>query len=456
MSRVNIFRIGVVVLLFGLIPTLSFAQAGLSGLNGYIEGQISESKNLLITFLFLFFGGILASLLPCTYPLYPITARIINSRGGNYPKSFHPIAYFIGIALIYFAFGIIASVTGGAFNEILRFPITNILIGVLMLLLGLSTAGFLYIPFFSGQGMETQSNGLFGTLFIGMGAGLLSSSCVGPVVVSILINIAAQTTQFSILSTLVAASKMLFFGLGIGIPFLLIGLLGLSLPKAGKWMGYMQYALGILILYFAYTYFEKGLSSYGFADNEIQLIIFGSILFLLGAFFFQSKELVLFERTKKSLWLFTAMLGIAILFSGLLKNQSLSANNNSSQIISTPQNIEQKGKLTWYLDKEAAYKEAAKTGKPVFVDFHGNWCTNCKAFQKLTQDDSTLNVALQNSILLKIYDTDAEFEDYKKDLRFKELNVGLPFFIITDKDNNLLYKTNDYLKTQEMIMFLEQ
>ena len=93
--------------------------------------------------------------------------------------------------------------------------------------------------------MGINSSGVTGTFMMCLGAGLLSSSCVGPFVVSILVGLATQTENLSILTTLVAASKMLAFGLGLGIPFLLIGLFGVKLPKSGNWMKYVQWLLRV-------------------------------------------------------------------------------------------------------------------------------------------------------------------------------------------------------------------
>jgi thiol:disulfide interchange protein DsbD len=62
-------------------------------------------------------------------------------------------------------------------------------------------------------------------------------------------------------------------------------------------------------------------------------------------------------------------------------------------------------KLSWYLDKDLAYQQAAQSGKLVFVDFHGDWCTNCKAFQQMTQEDALLNQDLQNAVLYKVYNS---------------------------------------------------
>lgn len=117
--------------------------------------------------------------------------------------------------------------------------------------------------------------------------------------------------------------------------------------------------------------------------------------------------------------------------------------------------VEPVGDLTWYLDKDAAYAAAAQRGKSVFVDFHADWYTNCKAFQKRTQSDAALNAALSGAVLLKVYDTSLLFQTYKNDARFPELRVGLPFFVITDSNGSLIYKTSDFTKTQEMVLFLE-
>ena len=149
------------------------------------------------------------------------------------------------------------------------------------------------------------------------------------------------------------------------------------------------------------------------------------------------------------------IIGILLLIKGFTigaTNNSTALNANSTSIMEPK--TEQIGQLIWYLDKDAAYAAAKEKSKPVFIDFHADWCTNCKAFQKTTQSNAALNESLKNAILLKVYEGSSTFKKYVADPRFPELKVGLPFFLITDKDENLLYKTNDYLKSDEMIMFL--
>lgn len=450
------FLLGFILVVTLFFPSVIYASP-VEGINTWIEHQLSSGSSTVSSYFFLFLGGVLASLLPCTYPLYPITINILKSRSGSNNKLLHPVTYYIGIASMYFLFGIIASITGGAFNTVLHLPITNLIIAGVIFLLGLSSMDLLYLPMFSGSSANTNNKTLVWTFLMGMSAGLLSSACVGPVVVSILIGIASASAKFSIGLAFNAASKMLLFGIGVGLPFLLIGVFGLKLPKSGKWMKYIQLALGGLILYFSYIYLEKALLGYGFTDTAIQLMGIGIPTVLFAVYHFQSADMYSYEKTKRALLVLSGIIGCLVLFKAFipsLPGNSILSSPVPTASLSTEPRTEQKGQLTWYLDKDAAYAAAKEKGKSVFIDFHADWCTNCKEFQKITQSDTLLNAALKNAILLKVYDGTPTFNKYAADTLFPELKVGLPFFLITDKDANLLYKTNDYMKSDEMSMFL--
>lgn len=429
------------------------AQSVFDEMNTWIGSQLAESTGIGAYF-FLFLGGAMASLLPCVYPVYPLTVNFLRTRTSNLGRFAHPIAYYLGLASIYFLFGIIASLTGGAFNDILRLPIANLSIGVLLFVMALATVDLLFLPFFGGQ-VDSKNQGLGGTIVIGAGSGLLSSACVGPIVVSILIAIASSSSAVTVGIAASAAFKMMLFGLGVGIPVLLLGVFGMALPRSGKWMIYVQWVFAVLIGYFAYGYLVKGINGLGFDDAVSFYIFLGVILVFIAAYNLQSQEKSKQQRTKFSLFALSGVVGFFLIGANILPTGTASFNGNmSDQIISPEANVEIKGELIWYLNKEAAYQKAAETGKLVFVDFHGDWCTNCKTFQAETQSDMALNSALQNAVLYKVYDTSAEFETYRNDPRFPELKVGIPFFLITDAKGNVIYKTNDYTKTEEMQLFL--
>lgn len=444
----------VTVLLFCAASGHALADNPISDMNTWVEGQLASNQSSLSAYLFLMLGGLLASLLPCVYPLYPITASIIQGRSNNQVSSaLHPVAYYAGLATIYFLFGLFAAASGGAFNDVLRLPMTNIMLALLFLVLALSTAGFIHISWFSGNSIGDNTPGLSGTFLMGMGAGLLSSSCVGPFVVSILVGLASQTENLSIAATFTAASKMLAFGLGLGIPFLLIGLFGVRLPKSGGWMKYVQWALGVFILYFAYAYFEKGLSGFGLKPESIQLVYFGGLTLLFSVFLWERENLESFKRMERAFCVLFGVVGSVVLAQGVFTTSTAATKLESASATSTIA-TETRGELTWYLNREDAVKAAREQGKPIFVDFFAYWCANCKEFEHLTVSDKQLIEGLKHAVLLKIYDTDPEFKGFQNDKRYTELKVGLPFFIIMDTDDHLLYKTSDYTRTEEMLLFL--
>ncbi len=424
----------------------------------WIESQLGQTSGL-ASYFWLLLGGALASLLPCVYPIYPITAALLSRRKSRFTLA-HPLAYYFGLAGIYFCFGIIASLTGGAFNQILRLPSTQLIIATLLFLLALATAGFLHFPILQPQagdsGNEERSK-LRHTFIMGAGAGFLSSACVGPIVVSILLAIAEQSQSLSLMMTFSAASKMFVFGAGLGLPFLLIGAFGVRLPRSGAWMLKVQAFFALFILYFALGYALKGFAAYGLEAEGPAILIALSILFL-SAFAVQSSEKEKTERTRVALAITGLAVGSTLFFIQLtpkLATSDLEATATSKRALAQADSqIETHGNLKWYLDKDAAYAAAQQSGKPVFVDFHANWCTNCKVFQEQTLSDNELNQALSEVILLKVYDTAPLFESYRDDPRFSELKVGLPFFLITSPQEDLLFKTSDFTKTEEMKLFL--
>lgn len=423
-------------------------------LNDWVGAQLAASSGA-ESFVFLFVGGLLASLLPCVYPLYPITVSILRGRQSALGRYAHPLAYYFGLSGIYFSFGIVAALTGGAFNEILRLPAANLTIGAVLLALALATVGYLHFPTISGD-LQPKDRGLPGSILMGGLAGLLSSACVGPVVVSILVGLAANAEAITVGATLFASAKMLAFGLGVGFPILLVGVLGVSLPRGGRWMVAVQWAFGILIAYFALGYVYKGLGGVGLRNGAAHAVVLGAVLLLGPTFLLQRPETPRTERTRNALLTLAAATGFLVMARAVVPTSiaTMSMVPGAPSVLAPEALTENHGTLSWYLDRDAAYAAARKSGKPVFVDFYGDWCANCKAFEALSESDPALHAALKNAVLLKVYDTSPLFPSYRDDPRFPELRVGLPFFLITNPEGDVLYKTSDFTKTDEMVLFL--
>jgi len=127
----------------------------------------------------------------------------------------------------------------------------------------------------------------------------------------------------------------------------------------------------------------------------------------------------------------------------------------------SPWSVEISENLHWWRDFAMAQQRARAEQKPLFVDFYAIWCANCKAFQQLTVSDAQLNAALQEAILVKIYDTDADFQTLQREPHYPELRgVGgqplLPLFAIYAAQGVLVWKGQDYQAVHTIVAQLER
>lgn len=380
-----------------------------------------------------FVGGILASLLPCVYPLYPITANILKSRG-----KVHSSIYYMGIIVTYSFLGGFAGLTGGALKPILQLPETNAIVAVLMLILGCLCIDLFPSNWFHGREFANSTSGKLATFLMGVGAGLLSSPCVGPVVIAVLLEIMVSSDR-SLGSFIIATSKMSLFGAGVGLPIIIFSILNNKLPKSGSWMRYLQWAFGILLFYFAFGYWEKAANLWNIDLYSLPMKFLASILLIYFTINFLRTDLIFQERFTISFLLsllFVIWFGFPAIKSFTEENQA-----KSFKIISG---------LKWFRDKDMAIVSAKNESKPIFIDFYAEWCSNCKDFEKALESDREFRNILTQSILLRIEDTDPIFLDFQSNSNFKELLVGLPFFVVLDRDGNFFWKTSDYTDTKGM------
>src|SRR5262249_16164304 len=187
---------------------------------------------------------------------------------------------------------------------------------------------------------------------------------------------------------------MTSFGLGLGSPFLLIGLLSSRLPSAGTWLTKTKYILALPTLYFAYTYYIKGTEIAAVPLNVahsilVGLIALGAALFL--GIFYPSQHMLV--KRAGSLILF--VLCIPLLYDGLVRPGGLMSLRSyrmaQACASSALPSVEVHENLQWWRDFSLALQRARTEHKPVFVDFYATWCANCQAFQHLTVNEAQLN-----------------------------------------------------------------
>jgi len=240
----------------------------------------NNKDNMIIMFGLMFIAGLLSVATPCVYPMLPITSMFIVGRanGEASKEKQHALAYLIGMVITYMALGLIAGMTGGAFNTFMQSAFVNLGFAVFFAFFAIALLGFYELSFMQNEvhSMDQKTSsvkGVTGTLMMGSVAGLVISPCVGPIVFALLLqvadNIAAkadalalahQTLGFWDKLTIASQGSVMMsgFGLGVGLPFFIISVVKFKkLPKAGYWMNKIKYAFGFMILYFAYTYMQK-------------------------------------------------------------------------------------------------------------------------------------------------------------------------------------------------------
>lgn len=464
--------------------TLSLDQPAPTSLRERLATLFRQStNNLFFAIALVFVAGLVASATPCVYPILPITSAILMARGGGSKQSghIHAVLYFLGLIFFYTLLGVFAVTTGTALSAVMTNPWVNLGFAALFVYLGLSMLGlyeFQFMPALTAKldSASSQRGGLSGTFCMGLTAGLVVSPCVGPVVGAILLDITGQAAALNTANAAVPSdiivrgiALMTGFGAGLGVPFLVVGLLSNRLPQSGTWLTKVKFLLGLPILYFAYTYYIKSLETLGVPTNVAHAMLVGVIAIVLavfvGAFHATGEKLLQHLQLRRACGIILLVIGIHFLYNGLGSSGILIDRPSSAQIAaSTPSSadkVETHGNLRWLRNISTARQLARTEAKPLFVDFYATWCANCKAFNSLALKHKELNQALQQAVLIKIYDTDPDFKLFQQDQRFPELRgvAGQPFlplFAIYSPQGEFLWKGQDYQAANTMIAQLER
>jgi len=207
----------------------------------------------LLTYLFVFIGGLATSFTPCVYPLIPIIMGVIgssreNTRQRNFVLSF---SYVLGMAVTFSGLGMIAAVTGRLFGELQASPLVQIIVGGIIILFGLALLDVIPLPTFllskAGVGKVRTGGRVFPVFLMGVFSGFVAAPCTAAVLGALLAYVAG--TQ----NILFGFTLLFTFAMGLGVLLLLVGTFtGIlaSLPKSEKLMQIIQkvMALGLIVL----------------------------------------------------------------------------------------------------------------------------------------------------------------------------------------------------------------
>lgn len=408
-----------------------------------VTHQKEEQKTLFGIFLAGFVGGLAALLMPCIFPMLPLTVSFFT-KGSEKGKAFQQASlYGFFIILIYVVLGLLVTVAFGAdalnslsTNGIFNFFFFLLLVGFAASFLG---AFEITLPSSWVNKMDAHSDkgGIAGLFFMAGTLALVSFSCTGPIIGTLLVQ--AATTG----ALLGPAVGMFGFSFALAIPFALFALFPSAmstLPKSGGWLNSVKVVLGFLELAFALKFLSNVDLAYHWEwfDRELFLalwiIIFGLMgIYLLGKLRFSHDSTLPFISVPR---LFLAIIVLAFtvyLVPGLwgaplrsvsaflppqetqdfdLYTPSLLGGSHSageehrsddkphkySDIFHSPL------KLNAYFDYQEGLEAARRLNKPILLDFTGHACVNCRKMEANVWPDKDVYSMISNDyILIQLY-----------------------------------------------------
>ena len=379
-------------------------------------------------------AGLLALLTPCVYPLIPMTVSFFTKQQGGKKLAF---LYGFFIVLIYVFFGtILAFFAGASFANFLSTHwIPNLLFFAIFIFFGISFLGAFEIVLPSGLvnkvDAKSDKGGLLGVFFMAFTLVLVSFSCTGPLAGSILI----ASSQGVFLKPIIG---MLGFSLAFAIPFTMFAIFPgfmQKMPKSGNWMNEVKVVLGFLEIALAFKFLSVADQVYHWhlLDREIFLAIWIAIFTALTLYLFGKISLphdgpsgklsvprALFATDFLAfvIYLTPGMFGAPLKgLSGWLPPMSSQDFKGSAQVSEEDSNSSRSSStvkyseflklplgLNGFFDFEEAKAYAQQVGKPLFIDFTGHGCVNCRKMEEYVwSDPAVLSILKNDYVVVALY-----------------------------------------------------
>ena len=461
-------------------------------------------------FLLSFLAGLAALLTPCVFPMMPMTVSFFTGKGKS--KSL-ALVYGLSIILIYTVVGAALAPLMGpeTANHLSTEWLPNLLFFTVFIVFGLSFLGLFEITlpgtFINKVDQQAEKGGLLGVFFMAFTLVLVSFSCTGPLVGSILVSSAGGEFIKPVIG-------MFAFSLAFAIPFTWFaffpGWLS-SLPKSGGWLNSVKVVLGFIEIALAFKFLSIADQAFhwGILDREINIAIWIVIVTLIGVYLMKGFRLsgdtgkeaddknVSIIRLTLTIIAFTfviylipgmwgaplkAMAGyLPPLYTHDFNLSAPSDSKNATAICDEPKYSEflhLPHGLNGYFDYDQALACARQQGKPLFIDFTGHGCTNCREMEAVVWSDPDVLKRLQNDfVVVALYvddKTELPEEDWyiskydnkvKKtigkqnaDLQIAKLNNNAqPFYVLVGEDERVLISPFGYEKNAHaFVKFLDE
>ena len=377
-----------------------------------------SEKSILKIFLLGFFGGLIALLTPCVFPMIPVTVSFFTKKSHRKRIAMrNAILYGLFIFLIYVAITIPFHVANKTispeiFNNISTNMWLNLLFFLIFVVFAISFFGFFEIglPAALANKMDSKSGhgNLWGIFFMAGTLAIVSFSCTGPIFGTLLVGVAEQGAW-----PLTAGAAG--FGLALGLPFALFAMFPRwlhLLPKSGGWMTDLKVVLGFLELALAVKFLSNAdlVEQWGLLKREIFIglwvvIAFLTVLYLLGKIKFphSSRRIKMSFPRIGATFLFTAI-GI-YLIPGLTNTRSANLKLISGfppplcyTVYKHPVNCAEIYEPI--KDYNRALAKAKQENKPVLIDFTGWACVNCRRMEEKVWTNRTVDSLMRNEFVV--------------------------------------------------------
>lgn len=461
-------------------PDANFSSPGyLEPGCGETEGAVEDYTSLLGIFLGGILGGLLALLTPCVFPMIPMTVSFFTKRSKDKKKGVsNAFIYAMFIILIYVGLGLLVTVTLGsdALNDLASNAFFNLAFFVIFIIFALSFLGAFEIvlptALVNKADAASDRGGLIGIFFMAFTLSLVSFSCTGPIIGTLLVEAAHGRSYMGPLS------GMTGFALALALPFAFFaafpGYLN-SLPKSGGWLNAVKVTLGFIELALALKFLSNVDLAYhwGILKREIfislWIIIFGMMgMYLIGKIRFEHDSEVKHISVMRLIFSIITLSFTLYLIPGLW--------GAPLKLISgfPPPEFYKEWKtdahdcphdLNCFHDYDEGIAYAKSQGKPVMIDFTGWSCVNCRKMEdNVWSDAKVLKKISDDYVLISLYVDDKELLPAEKQFtsafsgkkikttgnRWSELQAtkyetnSQPYYVLLDNNNHILAKPRGY------------
>ncbi|WP_313672324.1 protein-disulfide reductase DsbD family protein [Sphingobacterium multivorum] len=400
------------------------------------SGQESSKKSLWSIFIAGLVGGFAALLMPCIFPMLPLTVSYFTKQAGSRASGISKaLLYGLFIIVIYVALGMIITISFGsdALNALSTNGVFNFLFFLLLVVFAASFFGAFEITlpssFVNKMDAKSDKGGLVGLFFMAFSLSLVSFSCTGPIIGTLLVEAASKGERLG------PAIGMLGFSIALAIPFGLFAMFPSmlkSLPKSGGWLNSVKVVLGFLELALALKFLSNVDLAYhwNWLDREVFLSLWIAIfsmmgLYLIGKIKFSHDSELKFLSVPRTILAIIVFSFVIYMVPGLwgapLKSISAFLPPSATQdfdlsagIAAAPAHSDGKVKkyaeifhergtpkgFDPYYDYDQALETAKELNKPVLIDFTGWNCVNCREMEANVWTDPAVAKLLKEEFVM--------------------------------------------------------